>query len=143
VEQTGPNGGETDTEEISRIKMIYEFTAKRNNLTTTKRSKTTDLTATLNAMTDYPNNGKMKETYRLSRNDGEVMTSILRPPCGAARRRAACISPRSRLAPRSTRFCWLDLTERSTGLPTPALLSIIFTISFIPPTLGSRAVPIH
>lgn len=46
---------------------------------------------------------------------------------------------RSRLAPRSACFCLPVLT----GLPTPALLSIIFTISFIRPPLGPRAVPIH
>lgn len=38
-----------------------------------------------------------------------------------------------RLPARSACFCSSVLTERPTGLPTPALLSIIFTISFIRP----------
>lgn len=61
------------------------------------------------------------------------MVERWRPRSYAASRRMHIAVPR--LAPRSARFCRLGLTERSTSLPTLALLSIIFTISFIPPTL--------
>lgn len=76
-----------------------------------------------------------KKRYLGCWDDRKVMTSILRLP----RIKRRTVPRRSRLAPRSACFCLPVLT----GLPTPALLSIIFTISFIRPPLGPRAVPIH